>query len=59
MLFRSKKSIEDNGGRVSSSISKKTDYIFAGDKMGPSKKTKADGLGVTFISEDDFIEMIK
>ena len=37
-----KKSIEDNGGRVSSSISKKTDYIVAGDKMGPSKKTKAE-----------------
>ena len=54
-----KKSIEDNGGRVSSSISKKTDYIIAGDKMGPSKKTKADDLGVTIISEDDFIEMIK
>jgi DNA ligase (NAD+) len=54
-----KKSIEDNGGRVSSSISKKTDYIVAGDKMGPSKKTKADDLGVTLISEDDFIEMIK
>ena len=54
-----KKSIEDNGGRVSSSISKKTDYIVAGDKMGPSKKTKADDLGVTIISEDDFIEMIK
>jgi DNA ligase (NAD+) len=54
-----KKSIEDNGGRVSSSISKKTDYIVAGDKMGPSKKTKADDLRVTIISEDDFIEMIK
>ena len=54
-----KKSIEDNGGRVSSSTSKKTDYIVAGDKMGPSKKTKADDLGVTLISEDDFIEMIK
>ena len=54
-----KKSIEDNGGRVSSSISKKTDYIVAGDNMGPSKKTKADDLGVTIISEDDFIEMIK
>ena len=54
-----KKSIEDNGGRVSSSISKKTDYIVAGDKMGPSKKTKANDLGVTIISEDDFIEMIK
>ena len=54
-----KKSIEDNGGRVSSSISKKTDYIVAGDNMGPSKKTKAEDLGLTIISEHDFIEMIK
>jgi DNA ligase (NAD+) len=54
-----KKSIEDNGGRVSSSISKKTDYIVAGDNMGPSKKTKAEDLGVTIISEHDFIEIIK
>lgn len=53
-----KKSIEDNGGRVSSSISKKTNYIVAGDNMGPSKKTKAETLGVTIISEHDFIEMI-
>ena len=53
-----KKSIEDNGGRVSSSISKKTNYIVAGDNMGPSKKTKAEALGVTIISEHDFIEMI-
>jgi len=54
-----KKSIEDNGARVSSSISKKTDYIVAGDNMGTSKKTKAEDLGVTIISEHDFIEMIK
>ena len=53
-----KKSIENNGGRVSSSISKKTNYIVAGDNMGPSKKTKAEALGVTIISEHDFIEMI-
>lgn len=53
-----KKTIEDNGGRVSSSISKKTNYIVAGDNMGPSKKTKAETLGVTIISEHDFIEMI-
>ena len=53
-----KKAIEDNGGRVSSSISKKTDYIVAGDNMGPSKKTKAEDLGLTLINEDDFISMI-
>ena len=54
-----KKSIEDNGGKVSSSISKKTSYVIAGDKMGPSKRTKAESLEVPIISEDDYIEMIK
>lgn len=53
-----KKAIEDNGGKVSSSISKKTDFIVAGDNMGPSKKTKAEDLGVAIISEQDFIDMI-
>lgn len=53
-----KKAIEDNGGKVSSSISKKTTYVVAGDNMGPSKKTKAESLGVAIISEDDFIQMI-
>lgn len=53
-----KKAIEDNGGKVSSSISKKTNYVIAGDNMGPSKKTKAESLGVAIISEDDFIGMI-
>ncbi len=54
-----KKTIEDNGGKISSSISKKTTYVVAGDNMGSSKKTKAESLGVAIISEDDFIEMIK
>ncbi|MDG2194205.1 MAG: NAD-dependent DNA ligase LigA [Polaribacter sp.] len=54
-----KKAIEDNGGKVSSSISKKTSYIVAGEKMGPSKKVKAETLGVEMITEQDFIEMIK
>ena len=53
-----KKAIEDNGGKVSSSISKKTTYVVAGDNMGPSKKTKAEDLGVAIINEDNFIEMI-
>lgn len=53
-----KKRIEDNGGRVSSSISSKTDYVVAGANMGPSKKTKAESLGVPIISEDDFLQMI-
>ena len=53
-----KKAIEDNGGKVSSSISKKTNYLVAGDNMGPSKKTKAEDLNIAIISEQDFIEMI-
>lgn len=53
-----KQSIEDNGGKVSSSISSKTDYLIAGDKMGPAKRTKAEKLGVPIISEDEYIEMI-
>ncbi|HMB62562.1 MAG TPA: NAD-dependent DNA ligase LigA [Eudoraea sp.] len=53
-----KKCIEDNGGRVSSSISSKTSYVIAGDQMGPSKKTRAEGLGVPIISEGDFLAML-
>ena len=53
-----KKAIEDNGGKVSSSISKKTTFVVAGDNMGPSKKTKAEDLGLTIINEDEFISMI-
>jgi DNA ligase (NAD+) len=53
-----KKLIEDNGGKVSSSISGKTDFVVAGENMGPSKKTKAESLGVPIISEQDFLEMI-
>ncbi|TYP99385.1 DNA ligase (NAD+) [Tenacibaculum adriaticum] len=53
-----KKAIEDNGGKVSSSISKKTSFIVAGDNMGPSKLTKAQDLGIEIISEQDFINMI-
>lgn len=53
-----KKMIEDNGGKVSTSISSKTSYVVAGDNMGPSKKTKAEDLGVMIISEDEFLQMI-
>lgn len=54
-----KKSIEDNGGKVSSSISKKTSFVIAGDNMGPSKRTKAESLDVNIISENDYVEMIE
>ena len=53
-----KKAIEDNGGKVSSSISKKTNFIVAGDNMGPSKLAKAETLGIEIISEQDFIDKI-
>ena len=53
-----KKAIEDNGGKVTSSISKKTNYVVAGDNMGPSKLEKANNIGVPIISEQDFIDMI-
>ena len=50
--------IEKNGGKVKSSISSKTNYVIAGNNMGPSKKIKAESLGVNIISEDDFVQMI-
>ena len=54
-----KKLIEQNGGKNTASISKKTSYLVAGDKMGPSKREKAENLEVSIISEDEFIELLK
>ncbi|WP_203969800.1 NAD-dependent DNA ligase LigA [Capnocytophaga stomatis] len=51
--------IEQNGGKVGSSISSKTSYIIVGDNMGPSKKEKAEKLGIPMISETDFQQMIE
>lgn len=53
-----KQSIEQNGGKVSSSISSKTDYVLAGENMGPEKRRKAEDLGVKIISEEEYLEMI-
>jgi DNA ligase (NAD+) len=53
-----KNSIKTNGGKVVSSISKKLDYLIAGDKMGPSKKEKAEKLEVRIISEEDFESLL-
>ncbi|SHG24241.1 NAD-dependent DNA ligase LigA [Flavobacterium defluvii] len=50
-----KKTIEDNGGKVGSSISAKTDFVVAGDNMGPAKLEKANKLNIPILSEDDFI----
>ena len=54
-----KKLIEDNGGKVSSSISSKTSYIVAGNSMGPSKKDKAEKLGIILINEYEFLQKLK
>lgn len=53
-----KKAIEDNGGKVGSSISSKTDYVIAGDSMGPSKLEKANQLKIAIITEIDFKNML-
>jgi DNA ligase (NAD+) len=53
-----KKAIEDNGGKVGSSISTKTDYVVAGENMGPAKLEKANQLKIAIISEDDFLGML-
>lgn len=50
--------IEKHGGKNVSSISKKTDYVFAGANMGPSKLEKANALGIPIIDEDTFLSMI-
>ncbi|HLV69254.1 MAG TPA: NAD-dependent DNA ligase LigA, partial [Xanthomarina sp.] len=54
-----KKLIEDNGSKVSSSISGKTNYVVAGDNMGPSKRDKAEKLQINIISEQDFLNMLQ
>lgn len=50
--------IEQNGGKNVGSISSKTDYVLAGDNMGPAKKQKAEKLVIPIISEEDFQKMI-
>ena len=53
-----KEIIETNGGKNVGSISSKTSYVVAGDKMGPSKLQKATDLGVKIVSEDEFIALL-
>ena len=50
--------IEKYGGKTSSSVSKKTSYVLAGEEAG-SKLTKAQKLGITIISEEEFEKMVK
>jgi DNA ligase (NAD+) len=53
-----KEIIEKNGGKNSSSISGSTAFILAGENMGPSKKEKADQLGIQLMSETEFLKLI-
>lgn len=54
-----KQLIEKHGGKNVSSISKNTDFVLAGEKMGPEKRKKAENLGIPILSEEDFLAMIK
>ena len=51
--------IQQHGGKVAGSISGKTDYLLAGDKMGPEKLKKAEKLGVPIIGEEDYLGMVE
>ena len=53
-----KADIENHGGKVSGSISGKTTYLLAGEKMGPEKLKKAEKLGVAILSETEYLAMI-
>lgn len=54
-----KKMIESHGGKNSGSISSKTNYVLAGENMGPAKLEKAAKLGIPIIDEDTFLKMIE
>jgi DNA ligase (NAD+) len=54
-----KEAIIKFGGKSAGSISGKTDFVVAGEKMGPSKFEKANKLGIPIISESEFLEMIR
>ena len=52
------KAIEDNGGKPVTSVSSKTDYLIAGENIGPNKLAKAKELGIPIITEAEFMAMI-
>ena len=54
-----KELIEKHGGKNGGSISSKTSFVLAGDNMGPSKLEQAQKLGVTIVSEEEFLQMIE
>ncbi len=53
-----KRIIERHGGKNSGSISKKTDYVLAGENMGPAKLEKAVNLGIKILNEEEFLKLI-
>ena len=53
-----KADIENHGGKVSGSISGKTTYLLAGEKMGPEKRKKAEKLGVQILTEAEYLKLI-
>jgi DNA ligase (NAD+) len=54
-----KQVIMENGGKPASSVSKKTDFLLAGENIGPNKLAKAKELGIVIITEDEFVKMIE
>ncbi len=54
-----KQTIEDNGGKVGSSISAKTNFVIAGENMGPAKLEKANQLKIKILSENEFVDLLK
>jgi len=52
-----KSEIESLGGIIASSVSSKTDFLLAGEGMGPSKKAKAEALKITILSEQDYTSL--
>ena len=53
-----KEMIEANGGKNAGSISAKTSFVLAGENMGPSKRDKANQLGIKLMSEDEFLNLL-
>ena len=53
-----KQVILENGGKPASSVSKKTDFLLAGENIGPNKLAKAKELGIPVINEEEFLRMI-
>jgi len=51
--------IEANGGENMGSLSSKTDYLVAGDNMGPAKRVKAESLNIPILSEEDFVQLLR